>query len=107
MRIPPVLRVQETEGISIGGDEVHQHIGAHDGYVFFPKDAPAFFTVCQNYLNVFGNFLMEIIWGAGTVAVNGAAAFVGHADGGKERTGSLNGCKLQTGFLWKKKTFYS
>ena len=81
---------------------MHQHIGAHDGHVFLPQDALAFLTVGQHYLNVLAGFLIAVGGITGAVAKDGAAALVGHADGGEIGTGPVgggHGLEVQAGLL--------
>lgn len=45
-----VSDIQKSQRISGGGNEMHQHIGAHNGYVFFPQNPGGLCPVSQHNL---------------------------------------------------------
>ena len=81
-----LFSTQKFQGIAFTGNKVHQHIGAHNGDIFFLQDPATFLTVGDDDLDVLTGFLVGIGGIAAAVSEDSTAAFVRPAEGGEERS---------------------
>ena len=65
---------------------MHQHVRAHDGYIFFFQNTAAFGFVCQNNLDFLRSLLVAVGRSSLAPAEYSAAALIGHSYGGEEGT---------------------